>query len=289
MALGLVSALLGAIMALAQDDLKRLLAYDTISQMGVLVVGFATGDPRRASPAPRTTWSTTRCSRRCCSCARARSCTAPAVTRLSEMGGLARRCRWITAAFMLGAVSIAGIPPLNGYVSLSLIHQRPEQDHEPRRLRAHAGRAGDHGRRAGPRRVAGLLPAPGGRRTSGSEQLRPGMLTGLVSLGVCCIAFGGSGPALLRTADGAGRGGLLHPGRYAAAVLAGAGWCRTAVPFDYGSPAELASVAAISVVIGRPGLGIPAHPGAAPVRLLRARTPARPTTTRPTLSPGRLS
>jgi multicomponent Na+:H+ antiporter subunit D len=43
--------------------------------------------------------------------------------------------------------------------------------------------------------------------------------------------------------------GLLHPGQYAAAVLAGTGRLPAlAVPFDYGSPAELASVG-ISVVI----------------------------------------
>src|SRR6266516_2340822 len=40
---GLASALLGAVLALAQDDLKRLLAYDTISQMGILAVGLSTG------------------------------------------------------------------------------------------------------------------------------------------------------------------------------------------------------------------------------------------------------
>ncbi len=43
MTVGLISALLGAVMALAQDDLKRLLAYDTISQMGILAIGLGTG------------------------------------------------------------------------------------------------------------------------------------------------------------------------------------------------------------------------------------------------------
>ncbi|MGA3154713.1 MAG: proton-conducting transporter membrane subunit [Streptosporangiaceae bacterium] len=51
-------------------------------------------------------------------------------TRLSDMGGLARRMPVITAAFVLGCVSIAGIPPFNGYVSLSLIHEGLQQGHE---------------------------------------------------------------------------------------------------------------------------------------------------------------
>jgi multicomponent Na+:H+ antiporter subunit D len=42
MVLGLVSTLGGAAFALVQNDLKRLLAYDTISQVGVLAVGLAT-------------------------------------------------------------------------------------------------------------------------------------------------------------------------------------------------------------------------------------------------------
>ena len=44
MVIGLVSAVAGAPLALAQDDLKRLLAYDTVSQMGIITVGFATGN-----------------------------------------------------------------------------------------------------------------------------------------------------------------------------------------------------------------------------------------------------
>src|SRR5207244_1993672 len=40
-AFGITSAVGGALLTLVQDDLKRLLAWDTISQMGVLVTGFA--------------------------------------------------------------------------------------------------------------------------------------------------------------------------------------------------------------------------------------------------------
>ncbi|MHA1627427.1 MAG: complex I subunit 4 family protein [Candidatus Asgardarchaeia archaeon] len=40
--LGMITTLYGAIMALAQDDLKRLLAFSSISQMGYMFVGFST-------------------------------------------------------------------------------------------------------------------------------------------------------------------------------------------------------------------------------------------------------
>ena len=84
---------------------------------------------------------------------------------------------------------------------------------------------------------------------------------------------------------------LLHPGRYASAVLAGSGRLPAlAVPFDYGSPAELASVG-VSVVDRRrrwPG-GTCASGSRCRSGCCARRTPARPTTTRPTPSPGRSS
>jgi len=70
--IALVSAVGGALLALAQDDLKRLLAYDTISQMGVLGVGIAV---RNAGGLAGTTFSATRCSRASSSCAPERSST----------------------------------------------------------------------------------------------------------------------------------------------------------------------------------------------------------------------
>ena len=42
-ALGVLSGVVGAVMALFQDDLKRLLAFDTVSQMGVLALALGTG------------------------------------------------------------------------------------------------------------------------------------------------------------------------------------------------------------------------------------------------------
>ncbi len=47
---------------------------------------------------------------------------ATGVTRLDGMGGLARRRPLLTAAFTIGTLSIAGVPPFNGYASLGLIH-----------------------------------------------------------------------------------------------------------------------------------------------------------------------
>ena len=141
-------------------------------------------------------------------------------------GGLARRMLVITAAFLLGAASIAGIPPLNGYVSVSLIHQGLQQQHETipylLTLAAQAITIAALGRAAW---LAFFRPAHDGQVQGirQGEQLRPGMLAGLISLGACRVAFGAAAPVLLRRLMAPAAASLLNPGRYASGVLAGSG------------------------------------------------------------------
>jgi multicomponent Na+:H+ antiporter subunit D len=247
MGLGLASALLGGIMALAQDDLKRLLAYDTISQIGIVMIGFATGNASGVAGAVYHLVNHA-AFKALLFLAAGAVVHRTGLTRLSELGGLARRMPVATAAFVLGALSIAGIPPLNGYVSLSLIHSGLQQDHETipyvLTLAAQVITAAALGRAAW---LGFFRPRAGAYEWQ--EQMKPGMLTALVSLGAGCIAFGAAGPAVLARLMAPAAASLLHPGRYARAVLAGSGRLPALrVPFDYGSPAELASVG-ISVVI----------------------------------------
>ena len=213
MTLGLVSALLGAIMAPAQDDLKRLLAYDTISQVGIIVVGLSASNPAGVAGAAYHLVNHA-LFKALLFLAAGAIVHRTGVTRISEMGGLARHMPVIAAAFLLGAVSIAGLPPFNGYVSLSLIHQGLEQNHDAAAywltLAAQVITIAALGRAA--------WLAFFRRRAEGyewREQLRPGILAGLGSLGACCIAFGVTGPALLRTlmARAAGRPAAARPVR----------------------------------------------------------------------------
>ncbi|HZD14916.1 MAG TPA: proton-conducting transporter membrane subunit, partial [Pseudonocardiaceae bacterium] len=120
--LGVVSALLGAVLALAQDDLKRLLAYDTVSQIGVLMIGL--GSAKAAGVAGATYHLLNHALFKSLLFLSAGAIVhSTGKTNLSDLGGLARRRPLLAAAFVLGIASIAGIPPFNGYVSLSLIHQ----------------------------------------------------------------------------------------------------------------------------------------------------------------------
>lgn len=211
MALGVISALLGGIMALAQDDLKRLLAYDTISQIGIVIVGLATGSP--AGVAGATYHLANHAAFKALLFVAAGAIVhRTGLTRLSQMGGLARRMPVVTVAFLLGAVSIAGIPPFNGYVSLSLIHQGLQQVHETvpyiLTLAAQVITIAALGRAAW---LAFFRPRAG--EYQWREQLRPGMLAGLAGLGALCIAFGAAGSIVLRRLMAPAAASLLNPAR----------------------------------------------------------------------------
>ena len=269
LAVGLVSALVGAVMALAQDDLKRLLAYDTVSQAGILVVGLSTGTAAGVSGAVYHLVNHALFKALLFLCAGA-VVHRTGLTKLSELGGLARRMPLVTAGFVVGALSIAGLPPFNGYVSVGLIHQGLLERHEtvPYALMlvsqvitiAALGRAAW---------LAFFRPRP--EAHGDLERLRPGMLAGLASLAGCCVVFGVAPGFFLDTLMAPAAAGLLQSGQYAGAVLSGGGRLTDiSVPFSYLSPGEIAATAgclAAGVALGWAYLRV-SEP--APVRVLRA-------------------
>ena len=97
------------------------------------------------------------------------------------------------------------------------------------------------------------------------------MLAGLASLAGCCVAFGVAPGFFLETVMAPAVAGLLHPARYAKAVLSGGGRLPALyIPFDYASPGELASAVAGLAVAGALAWGYLRIREPAPVRVLRA-------------------
>lgn len=266
---GIISALLGAVMALAQDDLKRLLAYDTISQMGILAVGLGTGT------APGIAGTVYHLVNHALFKALLFLCAGAilhrtGLTNLSDMGGLARRMPVVAVAFVIGTASIAGIPPLNGYVSLSLIHTGLLDSHQyfPYALMLVAqtitiAALGKAAWLAFFRRRAEDYPP--------LEPLRPGMVAGLASLAACCVVFGVLPRFFLDSVMAPAAASLLNPARYASGVLTGlARLPALHLPFDYVSPGELVSVAGCAVAGAVLAWVYLRAREPAPVRLLRA-------------------
>jgi hydrogenase-4 component B len=132
LALGGASALLGVLFALAQHDLKRLLAYHSVENVGIIVLGLGVGVTGLAMDAPAVAalgfaggllhvlnhalfkallffgaGSVLR---------------ATGTGEIDELGGLMRRLPITATTFLVGSVAISGLPPFNGFVSELLVY-----------------------------------------------------------------------------------------------------------------------------------------------------------------------
>lgn len=133
MALGAVSAILGVLYAVTQTDLKRLLAYSTIENSGIMVLGLGAGmlalaDGRSELATVAVAASLTHVLNHAAFKALlflgAGSVVMQTGTRqLESFGGLMRRMPWTGLCFLVGAIAIAGLPPLNGFISEWLTYQ----------------------------------------------------------------------------------------------------------------------------------------------------------------------
>jgi multicomponent Na+:H+ antiporter subunit D len=120
MVLGAVSIVAAAFLALGQKDMKRMLAYSSISQVGYVVLGIGLGTPLGIAGglfhlfnhalAKGLLFLTSGSVQQ-----------ATGTRDLDEMGGLAKRMPVTAAANLVGALSISGVPPLNGFWSKLII------------------------------------------------------------------------------------------------------------------------------------------------------------------------
>jgi multicomponent Na+:H+ antiporter subunit D len=244
---GLISAVGGALLALAQDDLKRLLAYDTISQMGVLCVGLAAGT---ASGLAGTTYhliSHALFKGLLFLCAGA-IVHITGETELSKMGGLARRQPILAAAFTIAVAGIAGIPLLSGYPSLTLIHDATRHTDLPAYATELVAQVITVAALARATYLAFYRP-----RRAAYEQfdrLHPGMTVALWLLGAAAVAFGVFPNWVILHIAAPAASSLLHAGAYSHAVLTGAAQVpQVRVSFSYFSAEELITVA-ITALLG---------------------------------------
>ncbi len=125
--LGVASGLLGVLFAIGQHDLKRLLAYHSVENIGIILMGLGLAMLGRSAGRPE--WialGLAGCLLHVWNHSFFKSLlflSAGAVVhathtrQLDRMGGLAKTMPWTAAGFFAGAVAICGLPPLNGFVS----------------------------------------------------------------------------------------------------------------------------------------------------------------------------
>lgn len=130
--LGVVSAVLGVAFALGQHDLKRLLAYHSVENIGIILIGL--GFAMVAVEQGHAAWG--RLAMAGCLLHTlnhglfksllflgAGSVLHSTGTReMSRLGGLWRPMPWTAGLFALGAAAISGLPPFNGFVSEWLVY-----------------------------------------------------------------------------------------------------------------------------------------------------------------------
>ncbi|MDY4488322.1 MAG: proton-conducting transporter membrane subunit [Candidatus Limivicinus sp.] len=119
---GCMSMFICVTMALAQHDFKRLLAFHSISQIGYVLtaVGLCTalGISAGLYHAMNHTLF-----KGLLFLAAGAVLNQTGTTDLDRLGGLSRKMPWTTVLFLIGAFSISGIPPFNGFASKWMIYQ----------------------------------------------------------------------------------------------------------------------------------------------------------------------
>jgi hydrogenase-4 component B len=132
-AVGGCSAVLGVLYALMQHDLKRLLAYHSIENIGIILLGLGAGmmglaygrsDVAAVGIAASLYHVLNHAVFKGLLFLGAGDVVAATGTRhIEQFGGLLRRMPWTGLFFLTGAMAISGLPPLNGFASEWLTFQ----------------------------------------------------------------------------------------------------------------------------------------------------------------------
>ncbi len=115
-ALAAMTIIYGSLRALFQDDLKRRLAFSTVSQVSYIALGIAIVGPIATigGLVHLVHQGIMKITLFLCAGNLAETL---GVHRISEMNGVGRRMPWTMAAFTVGALGMIGVPPLAGFIS----------------------------------------------------------------------------------------------------------------------------------------------------------------------------
>jgi hydrogenase-4 component B len=135
--IGVGSGILGVLWALAQHDLKRLLAYHSVENIGIILIGLGTGALGVTYGVPLVAilgfagavlhTVNHALFKSLLFLGAGASAHATGTRMMDRLGGLGRRMPFTWVSFLIGSIAIVGLPPLNGFVSewvvyLGLLH-----------------------------------------------------------------------------------------------------------------------------------------------------------------------
>lgn len=130
---GSVSALVGVLYAIVEKDLKRILAYSSIENVGIILIalgasvtfaayGFADLSALALIAALLHSFNHA-IFKGLLFLGSGAVAMATGTRNLEQLGGLAKRMKWTGVLFFVGVLSLAAIPPFNGFVSEWLVFQ----------------------------------------------------------------------------------------------------------------------------------------------------------------------
>ena len=214
---GLVSGVMGGLSAIAHHDIKRLLAYHTVENIGIIALGIGAGLLGMSYGSPVMVvlgfggalfHTLNHAIFKSLLFLGAGAVVHATGTRdVEKLGGLLKRMPWTAAFFIVGAVAIAGLPPLNGFLGEFLIFRS-----------GLAGGLGDASNDAaavitlvGGLAVIGTLTAgafgkavgivflgePRSDAAKRAHEAPPGMLLPMAALAAACFVIAFSGPYLM--------------------------------------------------------------------------------------------
>jgi NADH-quinone oxidoreductase subunit L len=113
MMIGTATALLGALLAMVQHDIKKILAYSTISQLGYMFIALGAG----AEVAALFHLTTHAFFKSLLFLGAGAIIHGTHTQDIREMGGLRKTMPWTTAVFVMGALALSGVFPFSGFWS----------------------------------------------------------------------------------------------------------------------------------------------------------------------------
>ena len=120
---GVTMAIYGVVLAVLENDIRRLLAYHIVSQVGYMVAGVGMGTP--LSPLSLDGAAAHAYShilyKSLLFMGTGAVLYATGLRKLTELGGIANRMKLVVLLYMVGAFSISGVPLFNGFISKSMI------------------------------------------------------------------------------------------------------------------------------------------------------------------------
>ena len=221
-AAGASSGVLGVLYALAQHDLKRLLAYHSVENIGIILIGIGIGVLGLSYGMPVLAVLGFAAGllhvvnhsifKGLLFLGAGAVQHATHTVEIEELGGLLTRMRWTGTTFLIGAAAIVGLPPLNGFVSeFLLVYSGYLGLKEPNTTLAAAGLVAIVSMGL----ISGLaaacfakafgvvfLGSPRSHEAAEAHEAPAPMLASMAILAACCVAIGAAAPWVVASLAG---------------------------------------------------------------------------------------